>query len=66
MRAWKSDDASFTSIFDGHGQVPDLWSDRDPTFCGWRAILVYQLDLWCRFANGLDLCIGFEAFLKAA
>jgi hypothetical protein len=58
--------AHFTGIFDGHGQVPVPWFDRDPTLCGWRAILDYQLALWRRLENGLDLCIGHQAFLKAA
>jgi hypothetical protein len=30
------------------------------------AIFVYQLALLNRFENGLDLCIGLKAFLKAA
>jgi hypothetical protein len=55
----------FKGIFGGHAQVPTkgLVATRR-----WAlgAILVYQLALWYRFEQGLDLNIGLKAFLKAA
>jgi hypothetical protein len=56
----------FKGIFDGHGQVPDLWLDRYPALCGWRAIFVYQLALLYRFEHDLELCVMLKAFLKSA
>jgi len=41
----------FKGIFDGHGQVPDLWLGRYPTLCGWRAIFVYQLAFLYRWLS---------------
>jgi len=55
----------FKGIFDGHGQVPDLWFDRDPTLCLRRGV-VYQLALLYRFEKGLDFCVELKAFLNAA
>ena len=52
-------------IFDGHGQVPTKGLIATQRFA-LGAVFVYQLALWCRFENGLDLCIGLKAFLKAA
>jgi hypothetical protein len=55
----------FYGIFGGHAPVPTkgLVATRR-----WAlgAILVYQLALWYRFEQGLDLNIGLKAFLKAA
>ena len=52
-------------IFDGHGQVPTKGLIATQRFV-LGAIFVYQLALLFRFENGLDLCVGFKAFLKAA
>jgi hypothetical protein len=55
----------FKGIFGGHAQVPTkgLVATRRRAL---GAILVYQLALWYRFEQGLDLNIGLKAFLKAA
>ena len=55
----------FKGIFDGHGQVPTKGLVATQRFA-LGAIFVYQLALWYRFENGLDLCLGLKAFLKAA
>ncbi len=52
-------------IFDGHGQVPTKGLIPTQRFA-LGAIFVYQLALLYRFENGLDLCVGLKAFLKAA
>jgi hypothetical protein len=54
----------FKGIFDGHGQVPDLWLGRYPTLCGWRTICVSQLAFLYRFEHDLELCVGLKAFRK--
>lgn len=55
----------FKSIFDGHGQVPTKGLIATQRFV-LGAIFVYQLGLLYRFENGLGLCVGLKAFLKAA
>jgi Transposase DDE domain len=55
----------FKGIFDGHGQVPSKGLIATQRFA-LGAIFVYQLALWYRFENHLDLCVGLKAFLKAA
>lgn len=55
----------FKSIFDGHGQVPTKGLIATQRFV-LGAVFVYQLGLLYRFENGLDLCVGLKAFLKAA
>jgi hypothetical protein len=55
----------FKGIFDGHGQVPTKGLIATQRFA-LGAIFVYQLALWYRFENHLDLCVGLKAFLKAA
>ena len=55
----------FKGIFGGHGQVPTKGLISTQRFA-LDAIFVYQLALWYRFENGLDLCLGLKAFLKAA
>ncbi|CAG0942189.1 hypothetical protein ANRL1_00839 [Anaerolineae bacterium] len=55
----------FKGIFDGHGQVPTKGLVNTRRFA-LGAILVYQLALLYRFQNGLELCVGLKAFLKAA
>ncbi len=55
----------FKGFFDGHGQVPTKGLNATQRFAE-GAIFVYQLALWYRFENDLDLCIGLKAFLKAA
>ena len=55
----------FKGIFDGHGQVPTKGLCNTRRFA-LGAIFVYQLALFYRFQNGLDLNVGLKAFLKAA
>ena len=55
----------FKGIFDGYGQVPTKGLLAIERFA-LGAIFVYQLALWYRLEQGLDLCIGHKAFLKAA
>lgn len=55
----------FKGIFDGHGQVPTKGLTNTRRFV-LGAIFVYQLALFYRFQNGLDLNVGLKAFLKAA
>lgn len=55
----------FKGIFDGHSQVPTKGLIATQRF-GLGAVLVYQLALWYRFEQGLPLCVGLKAFLKAA
>jgi len=55
----------FKGIFDAHGPVPTKGLSNTRRFA-LGAILVYQLALLYRFQQGLDLCIGLKAFLKAA
>lgn len=55
----------FKGIFDGHGQVPTKGLINTRRFA-LGAILVYQLALWYRFEQEMDLRVGLKAFLKAA
>ncbi len=55
----------FKSIFDGHGQVPTKGIVATQRFA-LGAILVYQLALWQRFEQGLELNVGLKPYLKAA
>ena len=64
-RAVENFNEHFKGIFDGHGQVPTKGLLATQRFA-LGAIFVYQLALLYRFENGLDLCVGLKAFLKAA
>ena len=64
-RAMENFNEHFKGIFDGHGQVPTKGLIATQRFA-LGAIFVYQLALLYRFENGLDLCVGLKAFLKAA
>ena len=55
----------FKGIFDAHGQVPTKGLLPTQRFA-LSAIFVYQLALLYRFEQGLELCLGLKAFLKAA
>lgn len=55
----------FKSIFDGHAQVPTKGLVATQRWA-LGAVLVYQLALWYRHEQGLDLNDGLKAFLKAA
>jgi hypothetical protein len=55
----------FKEIFDVHGAVPTQGLRNTQRFA-LGAILLYQLTLWERFEQGLDLRTGLKAFLKAA
>lgn len=55
----------FKGIFDGHGQVPTKGLLATQRFA-LGAIFVYQLALVYRFEHDMDLCVGLNAFLKAA
>jgi hypothetical protein len=55
----------FEGIFDGHGQVPTKGVLAAQRFA-LGAIFVYQLALLYRSEHALDLCVGLNAFLKAA
>jgi hypothetical protein len=57
--------AQFKGIFDVHGAVPTKGLRNTQRFA-LGAILLYQLTLWERFEQGLDLRTGLKAFLKAA
>jgi hypothetical protein len=55
----------FKGIFDVHGSVPTKGLRNTQRFA-LGAILLYQLTLWDRFEQSLDLRCGLKAFLKAA
>ena len=55
----------FKGIFDVHGPVPTKGRRATARFA-LGAVLVYQLALWHRFEQGLDLNVGLKHFLKAA
>jgi len=55
----------FKSIFEGHDKVPTKGLKKTQLWA-LGAILVYQLALWYRFENRLDLRVGLKPFLKAA
>jgi DDE family transposase len=64
-RANENFNEHFKGIFDGHAQVPTKGLINTQRFA-LGAILVYQIGLLYRFEQGLDLCVGLKAFLKAA
>jgi Transposase DDE domain len=55
----------FKAIFDAHGAVPTKGLVRTQQFA-LGAVFLYQLTLWHRFEQGLDLRVGLKAFLRAA
>jgi hypothetical protein len=55
----------FKGIFDAHGPVPTKGLRRTQLFV-LGAVFLYQLTLWYRFEQGLDLRVGLKPFLKAA
>ena len=55
----------FKGIFDAHGPVPTKGLKNTQRFA-LGAVLLYQLTLWYRFEQGLDLRTGLKALLKAA
>jgi hypothetical protein len=55
----------FKGIFQAHGPVPTKGRVATTRFA-LGAVLVYQLALWWRFEQGLDLNVGLKHFLKAA
>jgi hypothetical protein len=55
----------FKAMFDRHGAVPTKGLANTRRFA-LGAILVYQLALWHRHEQGLDLRVGLDPFLKAA
>jgi hypothetical protein len=55
----------FKAMFDLHGAVPTKGLANTRRFA-LGAVLVYQLTLWHRHEQGLDLRVGLDPFLKAA
>lgn len=55
----------FKAIFDSHGQVPTRGLANTKRFA-LGAIFVYQIALFYRFINGLELNVGLKPFLRAA
>ncbi len=55
----------FKGIFEVHGPVPTKGKIATARFT-LGAVLVYQLALWYRFEQGMDLNVGLKHFLKAA
>jgi hypothetical protein len=55
----------FKAIFDAHGPVPTRGLVATRRFA-LGAVLVYQLLLWHRHEQGLDLRVGLKPYLKAA
>jgi len=55
----------FKGIFDGHRQVPTKGLTNTRRFA-LGAIFVYQLTLWYRHEQHMDLRVGLKPFLKAA
>jgi hypothetical protein len=64
-RAIENLNEQFKGIFDAHGQVPTKGLVNTRRFA-LGAVFVYQLTLWYRHEQGLDLRVGLKAFLKAA
>jgi len=64
-RAIENLNEQFKGIFDAHGQVPTKGLSNTRRFA-LGAVLVYQLTLWYRHENDLDLRVGLKPFLKAA
>jgi DDE family transposase len=55
----------FKGIFEVHGPVPTKGQIATARFA-LGAVLVYQLALWYRFEQGMDLNVGLKHFLRAA
>lgn len=55
----------FKGIFNSHGQVPTKGLINTKRFA-LGAILIYQIALFYRFLNGMELNVGLKPFLKAA
>jgi hypothetical protein len=55
----------FKAIFDLRGQVPTKGETNTRRYI-LGAVLVYQLSLWYRAENNMDLRVGLKHFLKAA
>jgi hypothetical protein len=64
-RAIENLNEPFKGIFDVHGQVPTKGLVNTRRFA-LGAVFVYQLTLWSRQEQGLDLRVGLKPFLKAA
>ena len=64
-RAIENFNEQFKAIFDVHGAVPTKGLRHTQRFA-LGAVLLYQLTLWHRYEQGLDLRTGLKAFLKAA
>jgi Transposase DDE domain len=64
-RAIENLNEQFKGIFDVHGQVPTKGLVNTRRFA-LGAVFVYQLTLWYRQEQGLDLRVGLKPFLKAA
>jgi len=64
-RAIENFNEQFKGIFDAHGSVPTKGLRNTRRFA-LGAVLLYQLTLWLRCEQGLDLRLGLKAFLKAA
>jgi hypothetical protein len=64
-RAIENFNEQFKGIFDGHGQVPTKGLTNTRRFA-LGAIFVYQLTLWYRHEQAMDLRVGLKPFLKAA
>jgi hypothetical protein len=55
----------FKGIFSAHEQVPTKGKTATKRFA-LGAVLVFQIALWYRFENQMDLRVGLKPFLKAA
>ena len=55
----------FKGIFEAHGPVPTKGKAATARFA-LGAVLVYQLALWYRFEQDLELNVGLKPFLRAA
>ena len=64
-RASENFNEQFKAIFDLHGSVPTKGLPNTQRFA-LGAVLLYQLTLWQRYEQGLDLRTGLKAYLKAA
>jgi hypothetical protein len=64
-RAIENFNEQFKAIFEAHGPVPTKGLRATQCFA-LGAVFLYQLTLWYRFEQGLDLRVGLKAFLKAA
>jgi hypothetical protein len=64
-RAIENFNEQFKGIFDAHGPVLTKGRIATQQFA-LGAVLLYQLTLWYRFEQRLDLRVGLKAFLKAA